>query len=476
MDIPTFWSARVAVLATAALAGVAQAGINTRCLNSDAAAQTRLLAYDAEPALSAGNAVAATPSNATTATAVKPTVDGRTAVTAYEMSPDRLLDWQRWPALKLSFDDRAFEFLGVHLTDKDDPARCIRLMLRVLEPVYREISGFGYLRSEYEGSDPKQIELRAAAGKLRAPVFAVGNPSSQFFVIDLKLLRANEYWKRRYELFRRNAEATRNPKAYPVHFERFLLNVIRFSRYPFEKMPAQDRNRFVEATFRALQRGGTDCQSTPDHALCVLNAIFMETELGSAHPLKVTDALDNSGLAFGPRQLDLGQDRKDATEFARRYLISSEKVDEKWPSRFLKPVEALPRRDFHELYVSVIPELNEKLSIHGERVIDLYIDGLRHMVGADYRLDRLNFTGKAKLLALLIAADFGNKWGEDTARAIVGGLDARTSYDECGILAAWTEAVKRRLAPGDVEDFRRRVGHVATHLAKVTTPPWRACS
>ena len=58
-----------------------------------------------------------------------------------------------------------------------------------------------------------------------------------------------------------------------------------------------------------------------DAAACILNATFMETELGSANPGSVTDAYDNSGLAFGPRQLDLGQGRRDALAFADRYLI-----------------------------------------------------------------------------------------------------------------------------------------------------------
>lgn len=467
--------ATVLAVSLALAAGPAAAGINKHCLNSDAAAQTRLHAYDAAALVDTGDADRMAVADELPSSAPKAARNDRTALTPFELGKERLLDWNSWPALNVTLSDRTYSFLGVHLTDKDASkgTPCIRLLFRLFAPAYKEVAGFGMLRSEYEKDNPKQIELRKAVG---AAEVAVGNASDQFFVINLDRLRSSTYWQRRYETYRRNVNSSRDPKAYPVHFERFLFDVIRLSRYGPQKMPPEDRRNFISATFKALEKRDIRCAQSPDHPLCIMNSIFMETELGAAHPLKVTDALDNSGLAFGPRQLDLGQKRADATSFALRYLISESRQSEKWHIRFLQPIEQLPRRELSTLYKDVIPELNEQLSLYGDEVVNLYIDGLRQMAETDYRLNGVQFAGRTQLLAQLLAADFSNKWGEGNARGIATALKRNVIYDECGVVQAWMEQVRAKYPPGDIEDFRRRSGHVVRHFSNATKGSPQHCS
>jgi len=60
----------------------------------------------------------------------------------------------------------------------------------------------------------------------------------------------------------------------------------------------------------------------------------------------------------------------------------------------------------------VTRRFNERLGIYGDRVIEVYVRGLIAMANADYKLATIRFSGKAELLAKVLAADFSNKWGE----------------------------------------------------------------
>ncbi|MDO8475639.1 MAG: hypothetical protein Q7W02_05490 [Candidatus Rokubacteria bacterium] len=341
-----------------------------------------------------------------------------------------------------------------------------------MAPVYEAHGGVPYLVSGWERKTPKLISVGEGVSR-----FVAFDSSEQFYLINLAKLRQDVFWRQRFDLYISNVRNSTDPRARPVHFERLLFNIIRRSRYSAPAIEKEDRERFKAATFEELKRRGNDCGSRPDLAACILNVAFMETELGKANPLSVSDALDNSGLAFGPRQLDLGQGRNDARKFAADYLIDKTDAEEAdWSNRFLRPIEAMRLRDLRIMYSDVTRRFNDRLGIHGDRVIEVYATGLLEMANADYKLATIRFSGKAELLARLLAADFSNKWGEAAVVRIVAFLRAREQpYGECALLGTWREGVEKYFRPDDVKDFKRRATIVKTWFAKAVGADLSSC-
>ncbi len=448
------------------------AGINRQCLNTDAAAQTRLIGYErAQLAPQAPSVDAQFASESVSIT--QPHANALTARTPYEIPKEVLLDWTKWPTTDVKYAGRSFAFMAVHVTDKDaNTTPCIRLVFRIMAPDVESRAGLPYLVSRWESAHPR---LKSIAEAVTATVTWDG--SEQFYVIDLARLRSEPYWQKRYAIYQKNVRAANSPNAYPVHFERFIFNVVRGTRYSAPSLSPEERERFKRATSERLKDKGFDCVAHPQLDVCILNAVFMKTELGAANPLSVTDALDNSGLAFGPRQLDLGQGRKDATAFAKTRLIersNPEEVD--WEKRFFQPVEAMTVRDLRTLYGTAARTFNDRLALASDDVIDLYVSGISEMVSTDYKLKQVAFSGSGALLAQLLAADFSNKWGANSTPTIVNYLKTRQQpLDECNVLNAWKDGVQKYFGPADVEDFIRRSHHVAEAYSVAMQTSLKSC-
>ena len=469
----------LAMACLVAASRAAEGAITKSCLNSDAASQERLLMYDALVVRGASVPSGEIPAEGQSVS-VRSNANDRTARTPYEFSRDILLDWDKWPSVRLKFGDSVHEFLGVHINDKNEtePAPCIRLMFRTFAPTYKDVAGFGYLRDEYETAKPRQISLKAAIEVMQGNVVAAHDARTEtFYVIDLTRLRSSAFWKQRYEIYRSNVNSASDPKAFPVHFERLLFNIIRLSRYLPDVMSMDERAGLLRATIEAFRQRGIDCGSQPPPAACTLNRILMETELGPAHPLMVTDALDNSGLAFGPRQLDLGQGRADATAFAQQYLLEESEKAEKWSARFLRPIEQMPLGDLRQLYSRVVPTFNERLGTYGDQVVSLYVTGILQMASDDYKVKLLSAVGRAAELAQLLAADFSNKWSKARAIEVITGMKSGGPYAECAVLSSWRDQMKKSgFPPGDVADFRRRAQHIAAYFSQVFPGSANNCS
>lgn len=463
-----------ALLVVVAIPNDLRAGVNARCLNSDAAAQGRMVASDQQSSPAPTTPSAPPDVKASEVSVILPNRDAQTAYPLYPpygLPPEVRLDWNKWPSTRVVYAGRTFSFMGIHLTNKDG-SPCIRLMFRLLAPTYEIFAGIPYLVSGYESGNRRVISVAEAVSKLTS-----WDSSEKFYVIDLTRLQQDKYWKARFDLYLKNVRSAGDPRAHPVHLERLLFNVIRRSRYPMPLLKEDDRQRFKEATLGGLKKRGHDCAAEPESAVCILNSTFMNTELGNANPLSVTDALDNSGLAFGPRQLDLGQGRRDATQFAIQYLIDKTDPDEAdWGKRFLQPIEAMGVRDLSQLYVSVTRKFNDRLAISSERVMDVYVDGLLEMVSTDYKLTSIRFIRKAELLARLVAADFSNKWGDTTRARLVAFLRSKNQeYDECAVLTAWAEGVEKYLRPADTEDFRRRARIIKKFFSRASNTDLSGC-
>ena len=448
--------------------------ITKPCLNSDAEAQARLVLYElrSDPrALSP--AVQPVAGGSAAATENKAAANDLTAYASTQLSKEKLTDWDKWPVRRLAFGGDSAEFMAVHITNKDGTDRpCLRLMFRVFAPGYLEDAGFGFFISDYEKAKQRRIKASEAFGAT-----VVYDYSEQFYIINLTRLKNTKFWRDRYAVFQKNVAVAKDVKSPPVYFDRFVFNVLRLSRYQMPRMHAAERPKFIEATFSALAKRSVDCGANKDHPACILNSVFMETELGAAHPLSVTDALDNSGLAFGPRQLDLGQGRKDATDFALAYLLEPAQKADKWQAKYFRPIESLALSEVKSLYKDAIPYLNSRLEDNGSAVIELYVSGLVQMVSDDYGIARINLTDNARLLSTVVTADFSNKWGKGSAVTLVARIRqaVKQQLDECGFLGAWHKAIRETLQPGDLRDAMRRSDAIQRQFSRFRTGGVASC-
>ena len=85
------------------------------CLNPDAAALARLMSYEDEVAISEDTKV---PEGNKLPKEISAEKNDLRALTPYQISTKRLLDWTAWPTLKVRLSDKTYSFMGVHITPK----------------------------------------------------------------------------------------------------------------------------------------------------------------------------------------------------------------------------------------------------------------------------------------------------------------------------------------------------------------------
>jgi hypothetical protein len=256
-----------------------------------------------------------------------------------------------------------------------------------------------------------------------------------------------------------------------VQFQRFVLNLIRLSRYQAPRLRPLDFYAEINSGLAGRHVGcppteagkrpppGPDLPSvipTP----CILALSYMSSELGPVSPYVVTDALDNSGPAFGPRQIDLG-----AHPESGDLLLDGETDQRKQDyRRFFRSIENYTPTGLKRFYAEIIPFLNGKLGtekVH-QYIVGDFLDSVMTPVpdaGEVHRIVPASPSEQAAFDAVVI--DFGNKWSGQTTTIIKAMVAQNRSYDTaCQATLAWVQAFAPHAVGGDLHDEKRRAAIV----------------
>jgi hypothetical protein len=339
---------------------------------------------------------------------------------------------------------------------------------------------------------------KAPANASVADEVLVFDETETFYVINLTELQSrigNTKWSARVAAYHRvMADSSRTDAYKRVNAQRFFLDIIRTYRY----YPPRANNEDLQINItRELAQKHIICRGREASTLgakpsiytalisghmievsCILTTSFFQTELGNINPFSVTDALDNSGLAIGPRQIDLGQ-LSVAARRLQSFLLSGESLEERsLLSHFFVPIERLTPTGYKRLYGEVIPRLNSKLNDKATRdfIISDFVKEITSLLNVDKQLDDISPHDANEHNAFrAVVIDFNNKWPGEI-RAVIKRVPRQTYVTACDSAIAWVSAFQGLKPPaGDVKDARRRADIVMRSYYWESSQPRDQC-
>jgi len=383
---------------------------------------------------------------------------------------------QAFPVTSVNFENFNVSYLGVRLVQNPNKDDCLATAVVLFAPEVipdKRIDGVHFVFPGAKGLAARQID-HSSNQPSAAQQPLLYDSTETFYVINLTEIESrvgSQRWSARANGFEQvMKDNSRSPAYRRVQFQRFVLDLIRTYRY---SPPGGGGDEFRVAVNSQLAARGIHCPehvrsnepqqepataATPDAPPlpCVLKSSFLETELGKANPFAVTDALDNSGLAFGPRQLDVGQH----AEVGAKYLLADmAPADHATYAQFLRPIERLTPSGLSMLYRAVIPKFNQELQAGPARdfIIQDFIASITAPVPAADLIKQVQIDRPGDHAGLeAVVIDFGNKWTGQT-RAVAQALQPKHFDSACDAAIAWEQTfAKLAPSPGDVADAYRR--------------------
>jgi hypothetical protein len=472
-------------------ADTAYAKLNENCAVSEARPQINAFMDPAEPVISQVKIP-------TSPTAVPKILTGPTSESGKIRTPMDAdsLKWlsavSSFPTVTLSYDGRAVQFLGLRLVQNPTKSDCLATLILFFAPevvpnerlggqtfIFRGTSTLPPSKISRFGGDVEDVGSHTIPKRAVADEVVAFDNDQTFYVINLTELRdrlGQTRWKKRVTDYEQVMGDPRRTDSYKrVSAQRFLLDVLRAYRYTPPRGGQEDfrldvSQRLVAAHILCRDSTTTKTEGHPSteegthlerkvNVPCILKTSFFQTELGTLSPFAVSDALDNSGLAIGPRQIDLGQ-MSDSATAAKRYLLSGESAQRRVTlTQFFVPIERLTPTGYKALYGEIIPLFNAKLAagVTKEFLLSDFVKMITDPASKAWRLDRIVIRDQNEYHAFEAAViDFSNKWASKTR--VVSQLIQKHEYKSaCEATMAWEAAfASLKPPPGDIKDAYRR--------------------
>jgi len=503
------WRGFLAVCITASLlAGAAYGKLNEKCAVSEARPQINAFVDPEEPVISQVK-IPASP-NIVPRVISGPT--GESGKIRAPMDADSL-KWlstvSSFPTVSLSYDGRAIQFLGLRLVQNPTKSDCLATVVLFFAPdvlpndksggqtfVFKGTSTLPPSAISRFGGDLEHVGSHTIPKRSLADEVVAFDEDQTFYVINLTELHdrlGTIRWKKRVSDYERVMADPRRTNSYKrINAQRFLLDIVRAYRYSPPRGGQDDfrsdvSQRLIAAHIlcRDTAIAKTEDHSPTDQGMpktveipCILKSSFFQTELGTLNPFAVSDALDNSGLAVGPRQIDLGQISDPATAVKSCLLNGEPPQRQAELSQFFVPIERLTPTGYRALYKEIIPLFNAKLSSGPakEFVLNDFVEMITTPPSRNWRLNRIVIHDLSEHRAFeAVVIDFNNKWAGRT-RLVSDRIGSHDYKSACEATVAWEAAFASINPPrGDIKDAYRRADIVLRAYYWETGQPRNQC-